>query len=249
MTEPSRPPDPLEYATRAGTFGQQPFRPADTLAFWAKLLLWAWIGSSVVSMVLTVLQSHFTREMFRDTAGPPSTGTLVGLGLITLYGILHFAIYAAAITMLMIWLYRVLWNLRALGKTTMFGPGLSVGMWFIPLMNFVMPPLILAELLKKSDRTSRQGGGAAWIYWLLLFTGIAVQIAATIWLQVRMVRTIRVTAATTQPDPATMFDELFYTPAVVMQAGSYLFWVLGLFVLIGIVNRVQRLQAAAVAGE
>jgi hypothetical protein len=79
-----------------------------------------------------------------------------------------------------IWMWRVAKNNEALGRTNpRFGPGWSIGGWFIPLANLVIPVLIMQDLWRGSDpsvargdpgwRTARGSGliGTWWGFWIL----------------------------------------------------------------------------------
>jgi hypothetical protein len=57
-----------------------------------------------------------------------------------------------------VWMFRAAKNNEALGRTSpRFSPGWSIGAWFIPLANFVIPVLIMQDLWRGSDPTTRRG--------------------------------------------------------------------------------------------
>ena len=93
-----------------------------------------------------------------------------------IYGLLGLATAVVFI----IWMWRAAKNNEALGRMNpRFGPGWSIGGWFIPIANFVIPILIMQDLWRGSDpgvsrgdpgwRTSRGSGlfGWWWAVWLL----------------------------------------------------------------------------------
>jgi hypothetical protein len=64
------------------------------------------------------------------------------------------------VVMFIIWMFRAAKDNEALGRTgARFAPGWSIGGWFIPLANFVIPVLIVQDLWRGSDRETRRGVG------------------------------------------------------------------------------------------
>jgi hypothetical protein len=85
------------------------------------------------------------------------------------------ALLAAAVPFL-IWLHRASGNARALGIENLpTSPGLAVGYWFIPLLNLIMPPKVVGDLLRASaaeaePETWQDAEIPSWIIlWWLLF--------------------------------------------------------------------------------
>ena len=84
------------------------------------------------------------------------------------------------VVLFIIWMFRAAKNNEALGRMgPRFSPGWSIGSWFIPLANFVIPVLIMQDLWRGSERetprgasTWRTAAGSAlvgfwWAAWLL----------------------------------------------------------------------------------
>jgi TRAP-type C4-dicarboxylate transport system permease large subunit len=64
----------------------------------------------------------------------------------------------AIVVLFIIWMFRAAKNNEALGRTSpRFSPGWSIGAWFIPLANFVIPVLIMQDLWRGSDPATRRG--------------------------------------------------------------------------------------------
>ena len=62
------------------------------------------------------------------------------------------------VVVFMIWMFRAAKNHEALGRQgPRFGPGWSIGAWFIPLANFVIPVLIVQDLWRGSERATLRG--------------------------------------------------------------------------------------------
>jgi beta-lactamase regulating signal transducer with metallopeptidase domain len=64
----------------------------------------------------------------------------------------------AIVVLFIVWMFRAAKNNDALGRTSpRFSAGWSIGGWFIPLANFVIPVLIMQDLWRGSDRETRRG--------------------------------------------------------------------------------------------
>jgi hypothetical protein len=94
----------------------------------------------------------------------------------SIFGLTQLAI----VVLFIIWMFRAAKNNEALGRMgPRFSPGWSIGAWFIPLANFVIPVLIMQDLWRGSDREThrgvsswRAGAGSAlvgfwWAAWLV----------------------------------------------------------------------------------
>lgn len=61
-------------------------------------------------------------------------------------------------TLSIIWLFRMARNLRSLGRDTRWGPGWTIGGWFVPpLVLYLIPFLMLREMWRASDPEVRWG--------------------------------------------------------------------------------------------
>jgi Domain of unknown function (DUF4328) len=92
------------------------------------------------------------------------------------YGLTQLVI----VVLFIIWLYRAAKNNEALDRPApRFGPGWSIGAWFIPLANLVIPVMIVQDLWRGATLTSPRGDprwrsakgswlvGVWWTAWLL----------------------------------------------------------------------------------
>jgi hypothetical protein len=62
------------------------------------------------------------------------------------------------VVLFIVWMFRAAKNNEALGRTgARFGPGWSIGSWFIPLANLVIPVLIVQDLWRGSNAGTRRG--------------------------------------------------------------------------------------------
>jgi hypothetical protein len=81
----------------------------------------------------------------------------------------------ATAVVLIIWQWRCAKNAELLGRDhPRFGPGWSIGAWFIPLANFVIPVLIFQDLWRASSPDARpgewrkeRGSGLIGLWWAL----------------------------------------------------------------------------------
>jgi hypothetical protein len=82
------------------------------------------------------------------------------------------AIYAVTTVVFLVfffmWLYRAVKNVRITSGDSRSGPGMSVGWWFIPFANLVMPYLVLKDLWERARVTSDAPWvGVFWLLWIL----------------------------------------------------------------------------------
>jgi Domain of unknown function (DUF4328) len=65
------------------------------------------------------------------------------------------------VVLFIVWMFRAAKNNEALGRVgARFEPGWSIGSWFIPIANFVIPVLIVQDLWRGSSAASRRGDRA-----------------------------------------------------------------------------------------
>ena len=100
-----------------------------------------------------------------------------------LVAILWLFLYAiAGLTFLisfLMWLYRAVRNVRITSGGSRSGPGMSVGWWFIPFANLVMPWLVLRDLWARTVATAVPLVGIFWLLWL--GSSLAEHIGTTIY--------------------------------------------------------------------
>ena len=159
-----RVPQPLGYA---GYGSQLVFDNSDR-ARTASLLIKIYAALSVLTTVLGSVP-YFTNDFaraFGDGADPFGTdaGGVVAAAAIgnLVVGCIGLILFVVAAVYYCMWQYRATANANVTGNATVFGPGLGVGAWFIPLANLVMVPMMLFSLWRASgraDRADRGGGG------------------------------------------------------------------------------------------
>ena len=179
---PGYAPQPLGYAG----YGSLPVYDNSDRARTASILVKVYAALSVLTAVFASVP-YFVGDFAaaEDPFAGDSTGIVaasnIGNLIVGCVGIILFIVAAVFYCM---WQYRATANANATGNPTVFGPGLGVGAWFIPLANLVMAPMMLFSLWRASGRADRGGGGVAApgallaIFLLSIFGGIALAIAA-----------------------------------------------------------------------
>jgi hypothetical protein len=68
------------------------------------------------------------------------------------------AVVIASVVLVMIWMYRMAANHRALHRGATWGPGWAIGGWFLPPLLYIIPTLMYRELWRASDPDVPVGG-------------------------------------------------------------------------------------------
>jgi hypothetical protein len=186
--------------------GREPLRNSGTAARWARWLMW-------VQAVLSVLAIAFAwmRGFEPKQAEPAEAVLLVG----------QFLLFIAAFVAALRWIYLANSNARALGaQDMMVSPGWAVGWFFVPLMNLVMPFMMMRELWKASAKPSDwqlEPAPAAILLWWVLW--VASAITSLIALQLSMNPEAGAGAAS---EFLYLLSDLVFIPAVLLFA-----WLIG----------------------
>jgi hypothetical protein len=154
VSEPSLPPPPplaapegyVGYATSNWTPGLRRVRGLSiaivavlALAVFGSLLTLGTIGN-VKDASEDFLADRINGEEFDQELG------VAGIG-----GLVSSATTVAVAVLSVIWLYRIMSNLRALGRATFWAPLFGIFGWLLPPFLFIIPLLILIEAWKASD--------------------------------------------------------------------------------------------------
>ena len=160
----------------------------------------------------------------------------------SLVGVAFFLTLTVTLTigvLLLIWMWRVAKNRDLAGRTdAKWGPGWTIGGWFIPLASLVIPVLVMQELWRGSDPSQpragnlwRQAKGSALVGW---------------WWVAYLVMTLRFVSG----GDATTESELRRLRATDAVAGfGSLAAVAAAILLIFVVRRITRRQEALFAGS
>ena len=91
--------------------------------------------------------------------------TAIGLAIVYLLAAVVFFVF------FFMWLYRAVKNVRITSGDSRSGPGMSVGWWFIPFANLVMPYSVLKDLWERARvDSSVPWVGSFWLIWI--FSGL-----------------------------------------------------------------------------
>lgn len=156
------------------------------LTRWTLWALYAQIAISTVAIVSGALEYQLLREFQQGTFPDGATGQAAAQandqrqGVI---GVVQVIIFLVSGVLILMWIYRANANARARGAQEMrFTPGWSVGWYFIPFANLVMPYRALKEIWQASAAPQAwraQEAPATFALWwtLWIVSGIANQAA------------------------------------------------------------------------
>ncbi len=142
-------------------------------------------------------------------------------------------VYLAAIVVMLRWIYLAHANVRALGAQDMMGsPGWAVGWFFVPLVNLVMPFIMMRELWKASAHP-RDWQAASAPAWIAIWWGfwVAAGLADVIAMQMQFSSDSEIAAAS---EGASFAANLLSIPAALL--------------LVLIIARVQAMQGKGGSG-
>jgi hypothetical protein len=131
----------------------RPFVSAHAIAVWTILFLSATVVLQIVGAGISFSTLYFIRENIR--AG--SAVNIFVSGHTLLYMMLGFLLLMvfnsiATLAAFLLWVHRSYANLPSLGSTQpRFSPGLAIGMFLVPVLNFFQPWRIVHELWRESD--------------------------------------------------------------------------------------------------
>lgn len=209
------------------------FRDAARLASATQLALVAYLGITFWVMTSDLLQ---VQMLLAFKAGEYLSGAAIHAASDAndarqrATGLVQFAAYVVAGLLILAWTWRANANARALGAAGMrFSPTWSVGWYFVPVANLVVPYLAMREIWRASaDPPDWRSGTIPWFlpfWWIaLLLTGACANLA------------LRLSSTATDLD-ALILSSWFAlaSDAAGLLAGG---------ILLHIIACIQRLQAA-----
>lgn len=159
----------------ASPFAQAPLKRVKGLARAATILVLATAAMSVLDLIV---RQTVTDEADQYLAGVTDRKEFIeSITGYLMIGVAQGALQIAAAVVVIIWMYRVAANHRALHRGGTWGPAWAIAGWFLPPIVYVIPTLMLNELWKASDPDVAVGGD--WrsrprsplpIVWFLLYT-------------------------------------------------------------------------------
>jgi hypothetical protein len=116
---------------------------------------------AITGLVLTIVYTTMLGAIGRPLSADLDAGALVVIvpGLV-------LAIAIFTIVTFLTWIHRASSNLWNTGHRMKWRPGWSIGAWFIPFANLVLPLLVFREI----DRESRDHGPGLFAGWAVFWT-------------------------------------------------------------------------------
>lgn len=143
--------------------GRRPYRDASPVAAWARRLLWLQAALSGLAIAFVWMRDFEPKE-----TGQAEAALLI----------VQFLLFIVAAIVALRWIYLASANARALGaQDMMVSPGWAVGWFFVPLMNLVMPYMMMRELWKASAKPGDwqiEPSPAAILLWWILWVASGV---------------------------------------------------------------------------
>jgi Domain of unknown function (DUF4328) len=141
----------------------------------AAMVALAAAAASALLWAFTPLASIWATHEAADRGGqtPGTVLILSNVAAIALVGLTHLTAWA----LLANWLHRVAGNARTLGWSR-WSAGLAAAAWFVPLVNWVLPPVIVAGVASASRY--RRSGPLVWSWWLAWLAGVFGLLAGTV---------------------------------------------------------------------
>ena len=154
-------------------------RPLRTRALVATVAL----GFVIVSAVATAAVGFFATAITGDAVargGGRNDAELMAAGVLALTGLVTIAALLFAGVAFICWLHRARTNVDAFGGAWMkWGPGWTIGSWFVPIGNLVIPILVMNEIDRATDghvggwRLRRPARGVVTL-WAILWTAFLI---------------------------------------------------------------------------
>ncbi len=183
---PAGPEVPGGAAGPGAQVGAPSYSRLASLARWISWLLLGaaalYAASAVVTLAVHGLGKYSTPARL-DRLG----GTDVALSTV---GVMQSAIFIATAVLFLIWFYRAYENLRAVAAPPpRRGSGWTIGAWFVPVLDLILPKLMLDEVWRGSEPDARRDSAAVripafhhlwwwtWVVAFLLSTALGVESA------------------------------------------------------------------------
>jgi hypothetical protein len=163
------------------------------LAGWLQGLLWAVMGFAAVTSILwlAALGAH------QDWVDAPSDFQKLSDWSDTEdaangFDVFTGVVWLAAFVLLIIWMYQAhKASDRLQPGARKWASGWTIGGWFIPLANFVIPPMVLVEICRIADAPRQDGrvspewrqqrvAGITVVFFALLGVAFALQVASSV---------------------------------------------------------------------
>jgi len=236
------------WGARAPVPGAPPtmMRSIGGLAASLTVVLWITVAVSVFAAIAYLNRISVINDLLDFRGGLGAYYDLVQRGedaddLVSVASGLGTVCSLTILVLLIIWMWRVAKNALDAGRRDpRFAPGWTIGGWFIPLANLVIPGLILQDLWRGSDPSIERGDPM----WRLRAKGSAlVGWWWATWV-LSLVATVRITG---DGDDRDYFERLRVWDS--LSAGGQLVRIAAAILLLLVVRRITRRQEALFTGR
>lgn len=170
------------------------------LAVWVIRLLWVYLGMSVLGLLAglyeqSVLAGQAARGPLINDAAMMGSDAVVGI-----IAILELLAYVVSGFLTLKWMYRTTLNAKALAPGLERRPGWTIGWYFIPFANLVMPFRVMNEIWRISTDPARwrtlETPGILRLWWgLWLVAGFLGNISFRLQMRAATVQDLQVVGA------------------------------------------------------
>jgi len=137
----------------ANTFKNSTFRSPGTFGNITIGILGFLVITAALNIAVSIFMVASPASTIELSTGESIETSWIMVGLLALG---ELALRALCAIFFLMWLYRSFNNLSVLGARNLeFSPGWSIGWWFVPFANFVMPFKVVRELYSESDPAKR----------------------------------------------------------------------------------------------
>jgi Domain of unknown function (DUF4328) len=130
--------------------------PVRSLRIPARLAIGGLAATAVLSLLVQAVAYSYSASLAGDRIDWLAAAAFIPYGVVFLFTAVVF----------LVWLHRASTNLWNTGHAMKWRPGWTVGAWFIPLANLVLPLLVIREV----DRSARDHGSGLFALWAVAWT-------------------------------------------------------------------------------
>ncbi len=174
-------PAPAQWAQATANQLSEARRSEDRMWNWARLSVWAYAVAAITLAVVFLTLGHAfrdnVRQLYHEIQNNQSTqDTSNAISGWSGWFYLFDLVTVAAGVLFLIWQYHAARAARLLGYPARISPGLGVGSWFIPILNFWFPYWSLRDCLPPTHPLRHLG---LWAWLSYLATGVCSTAALT----------------------------------------------------------------------
>lgn len=119
--------------------------------------IWIMFGLAIVSIISKILQYNLLNEINNGTDISTSSTTINDIREIII-AFIDFIISIISVITFIQWFRRAYWNLHELSTNLSYSEGWAAGAWFVPIISFYRPIVIMKELFSETKKIFIQNG-------------------------------------------------------------------------------------------